>query len=177
MITWHAYVAWFTPQYDALMPELMELGSTEYNNGPILSPKDRKFPRSAPFGVDWAMFFPSDNKYFRVKECFNRVGWPNAGLGVREHFSYHYGTPHLLLDFDGFPVTQDPETPFADLRIDRDATLDPHIHLNSGEHIYQDRVQGYSIEKADLFEFLKAVSEHRKTGTPIHELLNIKLLP
>ena len=170
---WGGYVNWFTDQYDALKVDLLEQGSVEC--GPILEVKDRKYPASAPFGVDWAVIY-SDGKYLRVKEAYNRMGRPNIGAGVREHFSFHYGTAHPQRDDNGFPLIRSLDTPAADLRIDVDRRLDPHIHLNSEEHITQNRVQGYSIKDADMFEFLRAVVKHRQTKEPMHQLLNIMVI-
>lgn len=165
---------WFTGLYDELKSDLLEPGHIEC--GPILEPKDRKFPMSAPFGVDWAVRY-GDGHYFRVKETFNRMGRPTPGLGQREHFSYHYGKAHSLVDTDGFPITRGADIPVADLRIDVDRRLDPHIHVNSPEHLTQDRIQGYSIKDADMLSFLKAVRRHRKDKAPLDELLGIKILP
>lgn len=118
-----------------------------------------------------------DGYYFRVYECFQRMGAPQAGLGIRQHFSFHYGKANAKFGPDGFPETQTPDTPSADLRIDIDRYLKPHVHINSREHIRQNRVDGYSIKDADMIEFLMAVIQHRKTKQPLHELLNIKVLP
>lgn len=174
MMFWRDYVDWFTGHYDVLKVDLLEQGSMEC--GPILEAKDRKYPASAPFGMDWAIIY-SDGKYLRVKEAYNRMGRPNIGAGVREHFSYHYGVAHPERNADGFPLTQAPNTPAAELRIDMDRRRDPHIHLNSEEHIPQERVQGYSIKDADMIEFLKAVAKHRQTKEPLPKLLNITVLP
>jgi hypothetical protein len=172
MISWSQYVKDFTELYDSLKTELLETGCVEC--GPFLQPKERKYPASAPFGVDWAVIY-QDGHYFRVKESFNRMGRPQAGLGKREHFSYHYGVAHTDQDADGFPLTQDPATPPAHLRVDVDGRLDPHIHILTEDHIPQARVSGYSIANADIETFLQAVAKHRKDGTPVHELLGIKV--
>jgi hypothetical protein len=163
MILWAEYVKWFTGHYDVLKLDLLEA-------------KDRRFPASAPFGVDWAVLF-EDGNYFRVKETFNRMGRPRVGMGVREHFSYHYGRAHPNVDAEGFPLTQEHDTPVANLRIDVDRRLDPHIHVNSTDHIPQTRVSGYTIRDADMIAFLKAVIRHRKTKEPLHEILQITILP
>jgi hypothetical protein len=174
MMFWGAYTHWFQIHYDVLKVDLLESGSQEC--GPILEAKDRKYPASAPFGVDWAVIY-GDGKYFRVKEAWNRVGHPPIGGGVRSHFSYHYGDAHPRRDADGFPLTQEPDTPDADLRIDMDSTLVPHIHINSPDHIPQNRVQGYSISDASMVDFLRAVIRHRKTQEPLHDLLKITVIP
>jgi hypothetical protein len=174
MIRWAAYSEWFRDHYDVLKYDLLEPGCIEI--GPILEPKDRRFPRQAPFGADWAVLY-DDGYYFRVKEAFNRMGRPQSGMGLREHFSYHYGRAHPRVDAEGFPLTQEPDTPFAELRIDVDRRLDPHIHVNSPDHITQDRVHGYSIKDADMIAFLRAVVTHRKSKEPLHKLLGITILP
>jgi hypothetical protein len=105
------------------------------------------------------------------------MGSPQAGLGKRQHFSFHYGLASAKFAPDGFPETKKPETPYADLRIDIDRHLKPHVHINSPDHISQCRIGGYSIKDADMIKFLRAVIEHRKTKQPLHELLKIKVLP
>ena len=173
MILWQAYLNSVTRQYDLLKGDLLEPGHVEI--GPILQSKDRRFPASAPFGMDWAVIY-ADGKYFRVKEAYNRSGPPVIGAGVRATFSFHYGGACSRCDSDGFPLTRESDTPHADLRIDLD-WLGPHIHVNSPEHIPQDRVQGYSIRDADVVQFLRAVAKHRKTGEPLPNLLGIKVVP
>jgi hypothetical protein len=174
MISWGDYSSWFRSQYVLLTPELLEPGSIECNNGPTLGATSQ--PRQAPWIVDWAVIF-KDGKYFRVKESFRRLGYPNSGYGERQHFSYHYGLAHPTLDSAGFPGTDGPSIPNADLRIDLDKNRKPHIHINSPAHIEQHRVQGYSIKDADMIQFLKAVIEHRKSNVALRQLLNIRVLP
>lgn len=174
MIRWEDYLKWFSDHYDVLKHDLLSPGSIECNGGPVLTPRAR--PAQAPWKAEWAAKF-ADGKYFRVKECFNRMGYPNSGAGVREHFSFHYGQAHPNLDSEGYPETRAADTPVADLRIDLDKHLDPHIHVNSLEHIPQHRVSGYSIRDADMFHFLKAVADHRRTEEPLTALLKIRVLP
>lgn len=173
MILWRAYLQDFTEKYDSLKGDLLEVGHVEV--GPILAPKDRKFPASAPFGVDWAVIF-ADGKYFRVKEAYNRSGPPRIGSGIRGTFSFHYGMADLKRDPQGFPIFGKLGTPPADIRIDWHPP-GPHIHLHGEDHIPQDRVQGYSIVDADFTSFVEAVAKHRRTYEPIQDLLGIKVIP
>jgi hypothetical protein len=175
MMRWDEYLKWFTERYDDLKKDLLEPGSSECNGGPILTPKPG-LPPSAPWKADWAVVF-RDKKYFRVKESFNRVGYPYVGAGRRVHFSFHYGQAHPSFDADGYPETRATDTPVADLRIDLDGRLVPHIHVNSPEHIDQTRVDGYSIIDANMFSFLEAVAEHRRTKEPLTSLLKITIRP
>jgi hypothetical protein len=183
MMWWEAYVRWFTEHYDALSPDLIEVGAVECNGGPSLRTTDARFPRSAPWRAEWAVIYP-DGYYFRVKECFKPIGAASSRPGEREHFSFHYGRAHPELDRQGYPKTQ-PSTnpPDADLRIDIDSRPDidgrlrPHIHVGSREHLWQNRVQGYDIEKASMVDFLIAVRQHRKTKEALTDLLKITVLP
>jgi hypothetical protein len=175
MTQWPLYLKRFQEEYEHLKGDLLELGSVECRGGPLVKPTDMRHPNEAPWRVDWAVVYPN-GKYFRVKESFRRYGFPQ-GSGKREHFSFHYGVPHPDCDARGFPKSRpDDNPPLADLRIDLDKDLKPHIHVHSGEHIYQDRVVGFDIENADKVLFLEAVIQHRKTGVPLTELLKIKVL-
>lgn len=174
MIRWEDYLKQFTEGYDTLKPRLLESGSKECNGGPILTPRLTPKPE-APWKAEWAVIF-LDGKYFRVKECFNRKGYPHSGAGEREHFSFHYGKAHQNLDTDGYPDIRAADTPVADLRIDLDRNRMPHIHINSEEHIPENRVSGYSIRDASMFQFLEAVAEHRRTKEPLTALLRITVL-
>jgi len=178
MISWASYLRNFTERYDAILPDLLKDGALEFNGGPILGPVAHKYPRSAPWRCDWGAMFP-DGMYFRVKETFDRVKTPFAGLGMRVHFSFHYGLAHTRL-VRGFPEINPraiPSPPVADLRIDMEVNKAPHIHVHSPEHIWQDSVSGFDIQEADMFSFLEAVRNHRDNRTiPLVDLLGIKVL-
>lgn len=174
MVRWFEYQKWFSEHYDLLKNDLLEPGSIECNNGPIITAKGQ--PKQAPWVAEWAVIF-SDRKYFRVKECFNRMGHPHSGAGYREHCSFHYGSAHPKLDPEGYPETRAADTPDADLRIDIDKH-NPHIHVGSPLHIPQSRVDGYSIQDADMMQFLRAVIEHRRSPhRALTELLGITVRP
>jgi hypothetical protein len=175
MTVWTSYFRWFQERYDAIKDDFLKDGATEC--GPVLKPTEPHHPKSAPWRADWAVKFP-DGKYFRVKESYKRLTvYPNVGNGEREHFSFHYGLAHKDLDARGFPKSNPAaKPPVADLRVDIDKDLRPHIHVGSVKHIYQDHVEGYVIKDADMFAFLEAVREHRQTKKPLTELLNIKVL-
>jgi hypothetical protein len=172
---WADYRRWFIEHYDALKGDFLVSGS-ECTGGPLLRATPRPLPPRAPWKAEWGIIF-DDGNYFRVKECFNALGPPNSGAGVREHFSFHYGKAHRNLGRDGYPVMRAADTPVADVRIDIDRNHDPHIHVNSTEHVPQRRVLGYSIQNADMFQFLEAVRDHRKTKEPLLKLLNITVIP
>ncbi len=167
---------WFEEHYDAIAPIFLLDAAYECNGGPTLTCTDPNHPRSAPWKAEWAVVF-SDGKYFRVKECFKRLPAPHKGYGEREHFSFHYGNRHPEDDARGFPKTAPrDQPPDADLRIDIDSRLVEHIHVGTKEHISQRRVKGLTIRDANLFTFLEAVLEHRQTGTPLVDLLQIQVV-
>jgi hypothetical protein len=171
---WESYKTWFTQRYDKIVSDLLEPGAVECNGGPIVTPTVAWFPKEAPWRTDWAIIF-TDGKYVRVKESYRRDGSP--GSGVREHFSFHYGVAHPEMDARGFPKSNPKDNPpIADLRIDIDKSLIPHIHVNSPEHLGQAQVEGFSIQDAEMFEFLEAVRDHRKTGDALTDLLKIRLI-
>lgn len=174
MMWWHDYLNWFTVNYDLRKNDFLETGK-ECGLGPELRPTRGRLALAAPWRSEWGVVF-DDGYYFRVKESFNVIGRPNVGAGLREHFSFHYGRAHASQDSRGYPLMREPDTPPADLRIDIDGNLDPHIHLDSVDHIPQSRVQGFSIRDADMFAFLDAVRNHRKTGETLAELLNITVV-
>jgi hypothetical protein len=127
--------------------------------------------------MDWAVIF-SDGKYFRVKESFKPIGYASSRVGEREHFSFHYGTAHPQLDPRGYPHTKpNMNPPAADLRVDIDKNLIPHIHVGPENHLLQNRVQGYDIRNASVADFLEAVRQHRKTpAESLTKLLNITIV-
>lgn len=176
MVRWADYRKTFVEHYAALKGDLLAHSLTEFNGGPLLKATPVPPPPRAPWKVEWGVLY-DDGYYFRVKECFNALGYPYRGAGVREHFSFHYGKAHPKLHRDGYPHMKAHDTPVAALRIDNDRNLTPHIHLNSAEHIYQERVIGYSIRDADMYDFLRAVAKHRNTKEPLHELLGITIVP
>lgn len=174
MTQWPLYLKRFQEEYDRLKGDLLEVDSVECRGGPLIRATDKRYPNEAPWRIDWAVIYPN-GKYFRVKESFRRYGSP-SGSGRREHLSFHYGKPHPEFDALGYPKSRPADNPpVADLRIDIDKDLKPHIHVKSIEHIYQDRVVGYDIENADMIVFLEAVIQHRKNGVPLTELLKIEV--
>jgi len=179
MVTWTEYKRWFSEHYNHLVTDILKDGAVECNGGASLKATSPTFPNSAPWKSDWAVRFP-DGKYFRVKETYRRLKAPNAGLGIRNHFSFHYGTAHAESDDKGFPKIDRnliPPPPVADLRIDIDQSLIPHIHVNSEEHLGQDRVEGFQIEDADMFAFVEAVRDHRRDPQQsLIDLLGIRVL-
>lgn len=165
MIRWKAYSEKFAAEYAALSGALLEHGSAEC--GPYLRGTGK--PGQAPWLLDWAVIF-EDNNYVRVKESFRRCGYPDSGLGERQHFSYHYGPAHAGRDAQGFPETRG--APSAMIRIDEDRQ-GPHLHLDNENHIPQDRVDGYVIRDANMVDFLQAVIAHRKSGQSLVDLLHL----
>jgi hypothetical protein len=177
MARWQEYLREFRALYAALSPDLLEPGAVECNGGPDLRCTDPRFPNKAPWRMDWAVIY-GDGKYFRVKESFKPVGCASSRVGEREHFSFHYGTAHLELDQRGYPHTMPTmNPPVADLRVDLDKNLVPHIHVGSRVHLLQNSVQGYDIGNASVRDFLEAVRQHRKNPAELlTKLLNITVV-
>ena len=180
MILWPDYRTWFEENYNKRVLELLEQGATECNGGPLLRPTDVRYPKQAPWRAEWAIIYP-DGKYFRVKELFRPVKNSRKVVGKhgeRECFCFHYGNAHPELDPKGYPKTDRASgPPPADLRIDLHADQKPHIHVGTVEHIYQERVTGIKIADSGMFDFLAAVVEHRKSGKPLTDILQIAVLP
>lgn len=159
------YVGWFEGERGKL---ILESGCTQV--GPLWRPTPTSRP---PWQVKWCVKF-GDGKHLRVKESWAPRPVRLGGLGYRRHFSFHYGDTNPLAEMDGFPVRDNAYA--TTIRIDEDP-YGPHLNYDGRNHIFQPKVQGFDIARADLFEFVKAVHLHRKTGTPFHEILKFTVLP
>ena len=171
MIRWPVYRKMFAERYNLLKGDFLVSGAVECKGGPSA----RSTLGKAPWRVEWGVIF-GDGYYFRVKESFRVMGYPHPGAGERAHFSFHYGKAHPELDVDGYPrkrIADNPPVP--ELRIDLDRNRKPHLHVGSKAHIYQHRIDGYTIEDAEMFRFLEAVRDHRKSKTPLLDLLGIRI--
>jgi hypothetical protein len=122
--------------------------------------------------MDWAVFFP-DGMHAKLQERWYPVGRRLAGRvlkGYREHFSFHYGPTNAHRDSEGFPVRDKVGHP-AIIRIDRDK-YGPHIHFHDeADHIPQSRVAGMIIDDADMFDFVRAVLEFRRSGRGFDDIM------
>lgn len=168
MTSWKAYSADFKGKYAALKGDLLEAECIEC--GPFL--RTTSEPARAPWKLDWAVLF-KDGNYVRVKEIYR--AFSGSKQGEREHFSFHYGAAHPTdRDSRGMPVTNNTSPP-AILRIDVDRNP-PHLHLDGENHIEQARVTGFTINDADMVDFLRAVIDHRKDGSKtLAQLLKISV--
>jgi hypothetical protein len=160
------YVTWFNGERNNLS---VEPGSTQV--GPIYVPTA---PNRPPWNLDWCLRF-SDGKHIKLKERWWAKPTRLGGLGYRKHLAFHYGELNPVSDMQGFPVRDSLNFPPI-IRIDSDA-YGPHMHYEGKDHIPQSKVQGFDISNADLFDFIRAVQEHRKTGDLFHKILNFTVLP
>lgn len=118
---------------------------------------------------EWYLVF-DDKKYVRLWELFER----RKGLygGWRTQFAFHYG-PIVSIKPDGTPErnSNDP----VDIRFDTDRGS-PHMHYKAQDpHLYQDNVDGIDLGKIDMFDFLKGIIKHRKTGKEIDKVFGFKI--
>ena len=171
MQRWSDYRTTFQQRYDRLKGSILQSGSTEI--GPFINPIS-KGHTGAPWRTDWAIIF-SDGLYVRAKECFGRCAGFPPQMGQRQSLSFHYGEAHAGRDNSGMPLLAN--APAAIIRIDLDPRQGPHLHYEGEDHIPQSRVDGFSISDADLFNFMEAISQHRRNGVSLLPLFNIKLRP
>ena len=155
------YATWFWAEHAKYV---LEQGAREV--GPRLRPTSPCGP--VPWQLKWAVLFDG-GFYAQVTENYTPTKF--SGQGERKDFAFHYGQTPSSFDPNGFPIYQKRGLP-ATIRIDCDVPSGPHIHYNGEDHIEQSRVIGLNILKSDLFDFMEAVREHRKTGQPFHEILN-----
>ncbi|MGB8260834.1 MAG: hypothetical protein WCE75_10810 [Terracidiphilus sp.] len=154
---------------------VLEEGAREV--GPRLRPTGAFGP--VPWQLKWAVLF-RDGLYAQATE--NYILTKFSGLGERKDFAFHYGQTPATFYPDGFPDYRKSGCS-AIIRIDNHSPYDPlsgggpHMHYNGEDHIGQSRVNGLDILNSDLFHFMDAVSEHRKTGRAFHEILNFTVQP
>lgn len=135
--------------------------------GPFATPTP---PDQAPWEMDWTVLFANDH-YIRIKEHWYRRGAHLGGVGYRKSFSFHYGPTNPDKDEDGIPL---PSVAYpAIIRIDEDDDWrGPHMHFGGENHIPQSRVKGFSITRADMFDFIRAVMKHRETNEGFEIILD-----
>ena len=115
---------------------------------------------------DWVLVFKSDNKYLRVRESYEKV----AGLLMsrRLGFTFHYG-PIVKQDANGDIIYQSSDP--VDIRIDKSRGRS-HMHYQAPQpHHGQEHVKGMTLDSIDMFKFIRAVFQHRKSGKDISEIL------
>jgi hypothetical protein len=157
------YKAWFDGEYSkiALPADCRE----------ILPPTTRLSNLfSTVWTLEWTLGF-TDHKYLRVQEHFEKIRGL-VGLSQRKAFAFHYGAL-VAVAADGTPerAASDP----VDLRIDTSYGA-AHMHFGNPEpHIAQANVEGLDMEKLELFAFVRAVLDHRKTGKTLDKLLKFRI--
>lgn len=115
---------------------------------------------------EWVIEFLDDLHYIHCREAWSsRLHHPAR----RYRFSHHYGPGPRRSANGRIRFLQD-----VVLRIDR--TNKPgepeHLHhLNPLPHYEQARVNGLTLDTIDMFRFISAILEHRRTGQPLHEAL------
>lgn len=153
------YAAWFNSEHSKIA---LERGAQEI--GPLLRPTNPA--GTVPWQLIWAVLF-SDGLHVKITE--NHCPTRCAGVGVRNHFAFHYGQTSASLDPRGLPIKAKGLTTI--LRVDCDRK-GPHIHYGGQDHIPQARVRGLDIVNLGLFDFVDAVMVNRRTGRLLDEILN-----
>lgn len=145
--------------------------------GPQINPT--KLPGSPPWNMDWAIRFP-DGKQAYLYERWFPARSPSRGatlMGQRRAFSFHYGTTVPKMRRNGFPARDKTNHP-AIIRIDLSDQYGPHLHFHSElPHISQSKVNGMTIESISPFDFVRAVIEHRKSGTDFDAIMKFTVVP
>jgi hypothetical protein len=163
-MTFSEYELWFRNLYNHFS---LEAGAQEL--GPFL--RRTAGPAEHHWKVDWVILF-ADGMHLRLKETYSPRALARGGGGERKHFSYHYGNTPASVGPDGFP---EPKLSTPTIRLDHDR-FGPHAHFNGQDHLKQDRIQGLQLGSAEMFVFLDAIVEHRKTQRPIDKLLGFTLV-
>lgn len=161
------YETWLKEQ---LAEIVLEPGCVEV--GPFLTPTVQ--PNRPPWQMDWTVIF-EDEMYFRVTEnWFLRKA--NLGYrGYRAHFCFHYGKANPDRDGEGIPFRSKAYP--AIFRVDLDSSPNgAHIHFGGKDHVLQDKVHGFRISDAEMFEFIRAVHEHRATGKSFDEVMKFTVV-
>lgn len=159
------YEAWFEGECNKL---ILDPGIT------IVGPFTEALgcPDSSPWRSDLAIIYP-DEMYIRVGEDYRQLSLREGGGGCRHYFKFHYGPCAEDRDCDGFPLFSDE----FELRIDIDRQHGRHIHYMKEDHIPAVRLRGLNFDNIDPFKFIRAVEEHRKSSTPLHDILGFKVEP
>ena len=141
--------------------------------GPFCTPTTTT-PNTAPWQMEWCVLFP-DRMYLVVRENWWDVKGERRRIGYRKDFAFHYGPANPKRNHDGIPVRDNKKFP-AVLRIDSDHK-GPHLHFNGEDHILQARVLNLSISQVDVFDFVRAVLKHRRSGKGFDRILGFEILP
>lgn len=156
----------FNNQHQALDVENWPLFSREW-----LSWDGPRKPQSPRWSVDWIVLF-QDDMFFRVREQFEPFQMPRVSEGYRDTFSFHYG-PKTGLAYGSKPRTMNNDDTI--IRIDKDQARGPHLCYNRENHIKQYRVKNISIEKFDLFKFVRAVIKVRDEKCSFQDALGFEI--
>jgi hypothetical protein len=122
--------------------------------------------------LDWAVLFTNDNMFFRVREDYEPYSFPRVSEAYRSVFTFHYG-PNTVTGFGGRPRTE--HNADTIIRIDKDETTGPHLCYARRNHILQEHVSNFIIEKTELFDFLEAVKTVRESKCTFEEFLLFKI--
>lgn len=161
------YEKWFSEEAARVV---LEPNCTQV--GPFVTPT--VWPNGAPWQADWTVLF-NDGFYFRVVENFFRRKTILGAGGYRAAFSFHYGPTNPVADCDGVPL-RSPQYP-AIIRIDQDEVCGPHLHYSGEDHILQARVLNLRISDSDMFEFIRAVIEHRSSKKRFDQIIGFTVKP
>jgi hypothetical protein len=130
-------------------------------------------PNKPPWDLEWVILFKGDY-YLRLVEHWYRRGSHLGGGGYRKTFSFHYGPTNPNRNAEGVPLPSDLYP--AVLRIDDDDDWrGAHLHFDGENHIIQARVKNLRISDVDLFDFIEAVLEHRRTGKRFDEIMDFEV--
>jgi hypothetical protein len=138
-------------------------------------------PSCPPWHMDWLVRFPDAHHAYLKERWYPETiaAQRSANFGYRKHFSFHYGRTNPADDENGFP-RRDPKSfpPIFRIDCDRFGPERAHIHLHGNRHLYQAKIDGFTIKTADPFDFMKAVLEYRtKTGRDFDTIVGFKVLP
>jgi hypothetical protein len=128
-----------------------------------------------PWQMEWCIKFP-DGTHVVVRENYTPMKRLHAPRGYRKDFAFHYGSTPPTCHADGIPVRVRNGAYPPILRIDSDPNIPPHIHFGGEDHILQPRVKGLDIPNANVFDFVKAVIEHKATQKRLDELLGFEVI-
>ncbi len=118
---------------------------------------------------EWSLIF-SDNNYIRITERYREGSAPHESNRIA--FTFHYG-PLASRRPDGTPKWE-PHDPVV-IRIDN-AHGPVHVHFGAQEpRLSQSQVDGLNLVNLEMFQFVKAVLKHRKTGKPLDKIMKFRI--
>jgi hypothetical protein len=110
--------------------------------------------------------------FFRVREEFEPYSFPRVAEACRYAFSFHYGE-NTGPGYGGKPRSvHDNDTV---IRIDDNKLQGPHICYQRTNHILQEHVSNFEIDKTELFSFLDAVKTVRQSRCSFEDILLFKI--